>query len=164
MAKMPDFEKDIKRDLGIAEHAIGSWFHRQHAAQTPAPMPATMAAAAAAPKENPMSLAKLDDDIKEDLTEGLTYVEGLVGRLKAAAPGVIATGEAVSGSTVGKLVEAVAGRVLPAPLEDALSSIVKDFVDRYAPAAAATPAPAAPAALAATATAAAAPVAQPAAG
>lgn len=86
-----------------------------------------------------MSLATLENDVRTDLTAGLDYLDGLVGRLKTAAPGIIATADAVGGSTVAALVDAVAGRILPAGLEPILASIVRDFVDKYAVAAPAQP-------------------------
>lgn len=110
--------------------------------QTPATQPVNLAAATAAaanPQGDTVSLATLDDEVKNDLTKGMDWLEGVVARVKAAAPGIIATSEAVGGSTVSALVEAVAGRILPPQLESMLASIVKDFVDRYAPVAVAAP-------------------------
>jgi hypothetical protein len=116
--------------------------------QTPATAPVNLAAApaAAAKQEDTMSLATLDDEVTNDLTKGMDWLEGLVARVKAAAPGIIATSEAVGGSTVSALVEAVAGRILPPQMESILATMVKDFVDRYAPAQVTAPAqPVAPA-------------------
>jgi len=122
--------------------------HHRHD-QPPAAQPVNLAAAPAAaanPQGDTVSLATLDDEVKDDLTKGMDWLEGVVARVKAAAPGIIATSEAVGGSTVSALVEAVAGRILPPQMESILATMVKDFVDRYAPAQVTAPAqPVAPA-------------------
>ena len=79
-----------------------------------------------------MSLAQFEDDVKTDLTDGIQWLQGFAQRIGQAAPGIIATSEAVGSSTVGALVEAVDGRILPPQLETVLAGIVKDFVDKYA--------------------------------
>jgi hypothetical protein len=126
MPRMPTYDEirdDFERGIRTAEHAIEHPF-RRHAAdtapQTPATAPATMkAATAAAPQqEDTMSLSTLEDDVKADLTDGLNWLDGFVTRVKAAAPGIIATSEAIGGSTVGKLVEIAAGKILPPGVEE----------------------------------------------
>lgn len=152
----PIFEA-VRREARTAEHDVAGWFHRDNPAphganphpENPAATPATMApvtAGAVTQQEDSMSLATIEDDVKTDLTQGLDWLEGFVGRVKAAAPGIIATSEAVGGSTVSALVEAVAGRILPPQMESVLAGIVKDFVDKYAPAQVQAAAPAQPAA------------------
>lgn len=130
MARMRDFAHE-------AEEAVFGHLHHHHAAdaapQTPAVQPATMAASAApvATKENRMSLTTLEDDVKADLTQGLDYLIDFGTRLKSAAPGIIATSEAVGSSTVGALVEAVGGAILPPQLEQVAVDFVKDLVGKY---------------------------------
>lgn len=137
MARMRDFAHE-------AEEAVFG-HHRHHdeprmaphveaalaARQTPAVQPATMAPAGAATKENRMSLSTLEDDVKADLTQGLDYLIDFGTRLKSAAPGIIATSEAVGSSTVGALVEAVGGAILPPQLEQVAVDFVKDLVGKY---------------------------------
>lgn len=151
--RMPDFETEIKRDLAVAEHTAAGWFHHRHGApQTPASQPVTLTAeattaAALTPEETLMNLlTELTDDARGDLTDGLSYAEGLISRLKGIAPSVIETADTIGGSTVGKLIEAAAGAVLPAPAEDILVNMVKDFVSHYGAPATAAPVAAAPAA------------------
>jgi hypothetical protein len=79
-----------------------------------------------------MSLAQLEDDVKTDLTQGLDWLEGFVGRVKAAAPGIIATSEAVGGSTVGQVAELFLGKFLPADVEAELLGIVRRYVSTFA--------------------------------
>ena len=86
-----------------------------------------------------MSLTTIESDVKAYLTDGLDYLDGMVARLKQAAPGIIETTEAVGGSTVAALVEAVAGRVLPPQLEQVLAAQVADFVSRWGAPAQAAP-------------------------
>ena len=140
-----------------AHHQWQDWMLR-HAAdaapETPAAVPATMAAATAAaatPQEEPMSLTTIEDDVREDLTKGLDYVTGWAQRVQTLMPAIVDTVDTVGSSTVGKLIEAAAGAVLPAPYEQVAADFVKDLVAKYGtPAAAATPAPADPAAPAQT--------------
>lgn len=73
-------------------------------------------------------LATLEDTVKRDLTDGLDWLEGMVGRLKNAAPGIIATTEAVGGSTVGQLAEIFLGKILPPDVEAELIAVVKRYV------------------------------------
>lgn len=137
MTRMPSFDEirdDFERGVRTAEQLVEHPFRRRDAApQTPATAPATMAAAPAAapPQEDTMSLATLEDDIKNDLTEGAAYVEQWIGRVKQAAPGIIATSEAVAGSTVGQLAEIFLGRVLPPDVETELLSVVKRYVTSF---------------------------------
>ena len=156
MAVMPTYEQireDFNRGVRTAEQAIERPFHH-HAAdaapETPAAVPATMAAATAAaatPQEEPMSLTTIEDDVREDLTKGLDYVTGWAQRVQTLMPAIVDTVDTVGSSTVGKLIEAAAGAVLPAPYEQVAADFVKDLVAKYGtPAAAATPAPADPAA------------------
>jgi hypothetical protein len=146
---MPTFEEirdDFERGVRTAEQHIEHPF-RRHAAdaapQTPAVVPATIAVAtAAAPQqEDTMSLATIEADVKDDLTQGLDWMEGFVTRVKAAAPGIIATSEAIGGSTVGKLVEAAAGAVLPPAYEQVAVDFIKDLITKYGQPAQAVAAP-----------------------
>ena len=146
----------VEHAAGAAAEDVSDWFRRDHpypdASQAPAVMPVNVEAAPAAqPEENDMSeLVKLEADVKNDLTEGMTYLEGLVGRVKAAAPGIIGTIDQVSGSTVGKLIETAAGRILPSNIEDMVVTFLAPLFDKYGqPAAPAAPAdPAVPVAAA----------------
>lgn len=88
-----------------------------------------------------MSLATLEADVKTDLTDGLDWLDGFVTRVKAAAPGIIATSEAIGGSTVGKLVEAAAGAVLPPAYEQVAVDFIKDLITKYGQPAQAVAAP-----------------------
>lgn len=134
--------ESVKRDLGWFEDHLP---HHHAAPQTPAPVPATMAADAATAQEEPMPLSTLEDDVKNDLTQGVDWLDGFVTRLRTAAPGIIATSEAVGSSTVAAVVEAVAGRVLPPELETGLAAMVRTFVDQFAPQAVTAQAPQPPA-------------------
>jgi hypothetical protein len=119
------------------------------AREIPASQPVNLAAAtAAAPQqEDTMQLAQLEDDVKADLTQGLDYILDFGQRLKAAAPGIIATSEAVGGQTVGKLIEIAAGKFLPPGVEEEFLALAGRYFGSFgqvpaAPAApAGTPAP-----------------------
>ncbi len=105
------------REWNSVEDHIRDVLHHK----TPAAQPVNLAAATAAAatqQEETMSIAQLEDDVKTDLTQGLDWLEGFVGRVKAAAPGIIATSEAVGGQTVGKLIEIAAGKFLPPGVEE----------------------------------------------
>lgn len=150
MPRMPTYDEirdDFERGIRTAEQHIEHPF-RRHAAdaapQTPAVVPATIAVAtAAAPQqEEPMSLVTtIEADVKTDLTDGLEWLDGFVTRVKAAAPGIIATSEAIGGSTVGKLVEAAAGAVLPPAYEQVAVDFIKDLITKYGQPAQAVAAP-----------------------
>ena len=137
MAKMPPFEEirdDFERGVRTAEQAIEHPFQRRHGApETPAQQPVNLASAtaAAATKENHMSLATIEEETKNFLTEGLDYLVAQGAKLRAAAPGIIATTEAVGGSTVAKLVEAAAGAILPPAYEQVAVDFVKDLIAKY---------------------------------
>ena len=79
-----------------------------------------------------MSLATLENDVKTDLTQGVGWLKGFVTRLEAAAPGIIATSEAVGGSTVGQIAEMFLGKVLPPDVEAELLTLVKRYVVTFA--------------------------------
>jgi hypothetical protein len=138
MARMPNFEAEIARDLARAssgvEHVLGH-LHHHHAAQaatpTPAAGPVTVKAAPNLEERIMSLLDTITGDVRADLTDGLDYAEGLLGRLKAVAPSVIETADKLGGTTVGKLVDAAAGMVLPAPYEDVAVSFIKDLVSKY---------------------------------
>lgn len=128
-----------------AEHAIAEHVpHRPQPTFTPNPaQPATMAAATApAPnKENRMNLTQIEDDVRTDLTDGLNWLDGFVQRVKAAAPGIITTVDAVSGSTVGQLAEIFLGKILPPDVEAEFIAIAKRYAATFGqPAAPAAPA------------------------
>jgi hypothetical protein len=161
MPRMPSYEEirdDFARGVRTAEQHIEHPFrHPSETApagpaqgaepypQAPAAQPVNLAAAtAAAPsKENTMSpITTLEDDVKADLTDGLNWMEGFVTRVKAAAPGIIATSEAIGGTTVSKLVEAAAGAVLPPAYEQVAVDFVKDLITKYGQPAQAPAAPA----------------------
>lgn len=78
-----------------------------------------------------MSLATLEDDVKNDLTQGVGWLKGFVTRLEQAAPGIIATSEAVGGSTVGQLAELFLGKVLPPDVEAELLALVRRYVTTF---------------------------------
>ena len=88
-----------------------------------------------------MSLAQLEAGIKTDITEGVTWVKEWAARIEAAAPGIIATSDAVAGSTVGQVAEMFLGKVLPADVEAELLGIVKRYVSTFGQPANAGPAP-----------------------
>lgn len=92
-----------------------------------------------------MSLATLENDVKADLTDGMNWLEGMVQRVKAAAPGIIATSEAVGGSTVGKLLEIAAGKILPPGVEEEFLALAGRYFTTFGQPAQAVAAPAAPA-------------------
>lgn len=81
-------------------------------------------------------------DIKQDLTEGIEYIDGWIDRVKAAAPGIVSTVDTVANSTVGKLAEALGEAILPPQVEEVVVNLVKAAVDKYGQAASATTAPA----------------------
>lgn len=106
--------------------------------QTPATAPVNLAAAPAAaanPQGDTMSLATLEDDVKADLTDGLNWMEGFVNRVRAAAPGIIATSDALASSTVGQVAEMFLGKVLPPDVEAELLGIVRRYVTTFGQAA-----------------------------
>lgn len=145
MAKMPTFEEiraDFERGIRTVEHAAGHPFRHDAPTETPAMMPATMKPATQ--QEDSMSLATLEDDVKTDLTQGLDWLEGFVGRVKAAAPGIIATSEAIGGQTVGKLVEIAAGKFLPPGVEEEFLALAERYFGSFGQVPAAPAAPAAP--------------------
>ena len=146
----PGFPDPHERLCGYEPCPNGCWNILHPPSQTPASGPVNLAAGAAEPlKENPM-FATIDDDLREDLTQGIAYGKELFARLEAKAPGIISTVDAVAGSTIGQLAEKLAGSVIPPQYEPVLVGLVDDFVRRYgqpapvaaAPAAPATPAPA----------------------
>lgn len=176
MARMPDFEREIAREWDKIVHrqpepqslAAQLDAARAFSTQPPASQPVTLTAdatttTALTPEETLMSLlTTLTEDARGDLTDGLSYAEGLIARLKDIAPSVIETADTIGGSTVGKLIDAAAGAVLPAPAEEILVNLVKDFVSHYGtPAPATTATPVAPVATAPAAPAPAEAVAQP---
>lgn len=139
---LPVFER-LEEDV---LHRVRGLFepHRRTAdaaPETPAPVPATMAAEPAAIQEETMSLAQIEDDVREDVTKGIEYVAGWAQRVQAALPGLVSTVDAVGGSTVGKLAETLLGIVIPEPYETILVNYAEDFAKRYG-----APVPAAPAA------------------
>lgn len=100
--------------------------HHHGHPQTPAPGPVTLAAAQPA-TEAPMSLATLENDVKNDLTQGLDYLEGMVGRLKTAAPGIIGNAETVLAPIVERFAQTVGDRVLPPLMEEGLMAVVDAY-------------------------------------
>lgn len=141
MGVMPDIEAEAARAVRAARKDFNRIFGHHASPELPAQRPVNLAAApaAAAKQEDTMSLTTIESDVKAYLTDGLDYLDGMVARLKQAAPGIIETTEAVGGSTVAALVEAVAGRVLPPQLEQVLAAQVADFVSRWGAPAQAAP-------------------------
>jgi hypothetical protein len=135
MGVMGNIEAEARRAAGFAEremHQVEDLFARH---QTPATTPASTATTTT---EENVSLTTLEDDVKNDLTQGLDWLDGFVTRVKAAAPGIIATSEAVGGSTVGKLVEIAAGKILPPGVEDEFLALAERYFGSFGQAAAAT--------------------------
>lgn len=138
MTRMPSFDEirtDFERGVRTVEQRIEHPFHHaapDSAPQAPASRPDTQTApAAATPQENTMGITAIEEDVKTDLTDGLTWMEGFVKRVKAAAPGIIATSEAVAGSTVGQVAEIFLGKVLPPDVEAELLTVVKRYVTSF---------------------------------
>jgi len=142
MARMPDFEAEIRREWGAVsagiEHLTGH-DHDAPARTTSAETAAAEPTIAITPQEEPVSLATLETAVKDDLTNGIAYIKEFAARIEQAAPGIIGNAEAAAVPLVGKLAEAIAGRILPPPLEEVLIGLVSDFYDRSG-----QPAPAAP--------------------
>lgn len=150
MTDAPIFER-LEQEAGHlrdeAEHAAGHVLHRvsdrfRHHGYD------DRNSASPVPEEIPMGvLAEFDDDLKEYLTDGVTYVEGMAAKLKTAAPGLIAVAQAAGSQTVSTAVESLVGKVLPPDIDTWLAGLVKDAIAKFGqPAQAAQPAaPAAPA-------------------
>ena len=87
-----------------------------------------------------MSLATLENDVKNDLTQGLDYVEGMVARLKSAAPGIIGNAETVLAPIVERFIQTVGERTLPPLMEEGLMAVVDAYFTKLGqPAAPAQP-------------------------
>jgi hypothetical protein len=150
---MPTYQEiraDFERGVRTAEQHIEHPFrHAADAApQTPAQQPvnlATAPAAAATQQGDTMAIVQLEDDVKKDLTDGMDWLDGLVQRVKAAAPGIIATSEALGNSTLGKLAETAAGKFLPPGVEEEFLALAGRYFGTFGqPVTAAAAAPAAP--------------------
>jgi hypothetical protein len=134
-------EQEAVRIRDEAEHAAGHVLHRVeaifgHGRYHDGSVTETL------PKERPMGvLSVIDDDVKEYLTDGFTYLEGMAAKLKTAAPGLIAVAQAAGSQTVSGAVEALAGKVLPPDIDAWLAGFIKDAIGKFAaPAQAAQPA------------------------
>ena len=127
----------VEDDFTRAGRWTAAHFSHHRHPQTPATTPVNLAAApaAAAKQEDTMSLATLEDDVKADLTDGLNWMEGFVNRVRAAAPGIIATSDALASSTVGQVAEMFLGKVLPPDVEAELLGIVRRYVTTFGQAA-----------------------------
>lgn len=144
MPRMPTFEEieaDFKRGVRTAEQHIEHPFRRagQTAPETPAAMPATMeaATAAAATKENPMSLATLENDLRI----GVTAVKDEIGKFEQNLPGLVAEAKNLASSPLGQLAitgaEHVAAGILPpealAVIESGAAKLYNDILGLYSP-------------------------------
>lgn len=147
MARMPDFSEELggiehaaqRFGHALAEHVEHPFRRGDAAPGQPAQEPGTMAVAAAAAQPTggtTVSLATIEDDVRADLTQGLDWLEGFVGRVKNAAPGIISTVDAVSGTTVGKLIETAAGKFLPPGIEEEFLAIAGRYFSTWGQAAA----------------------------
>jgi hypothetical protein len=94
-------------------------------------------------------MTSITDEVKSDLTDGLEYLEKMAGRLKTAAPGIIARAEAEAATPLGKtateLAVALGDTVLPPEAVTFIKGILDYAVSKWGPAEETT-APAAPAA------------------
>lgn len=129
--------ESLENEWDAGRRWTAAHFHPHRHPQTPATAPVNLAAApaAAAKQEDTMSLATLEDDVKADLTDGLNWMEGFVTRVRAAAPGIIATSDALASSTVGQVAEMFLGKVLPPDVETELLGIVRRYVTTFGQAA-----------------------------
>lgn len=82
------------------------------------------------------------DDIKTDLTDGLDYVEGWVGRAKQAAPEILTRLQKYANSPVVTALE-TAGAAIDPPAEAIIAGWIRDLANLRAPAPAAAADPAA---------------------
>jgi hypothetical protein len=131
MAKMPDFEHEILDDLAKAGHGIAGLFpHHRQTPETPATQPVNLAAATAAarPKENPVSLATLEND----LLGGYAAVKNEIGKFEQNLPAIVADVRSLAASPLGKLAvtagEHLAAGILP---PEALAIVESGAVDLY---------------------------------
>lgn len=138
MPIMPDFEAEIRRDLGRVFH------HHSAPQQTPAPGPVNLAAtpvAAATTQEEPMSI--ITD--AEDLYAG---AKSELAKFEQALHGALAKAKAFEASPFAQLAEKTAASVLPpeavAIAVSTADKVLDDLIGLYTPAQDAT-APSAPA-------------------
>jgi hypothetical protein len=115
---MPDFFHE-------AEEAV--FGHHRHHDTSAAPAAATATIRTSNPGGPVSLITTLEDDVKTDLTQGVGWLKGFVGRLEQAAPGIIATTEAVGGSTVGQLAEIFLGKILPPDVEAEFLALAKRY-------------------------------------
>ena len=87
MARMPNFEEEIKRDLGTAERAVAEWFrHRDHGeSQAPAGQPVNLTAAAPAARTMEEVIMSLSADMHALAARLETIGEETVTKLEAVA-------------------------------------------------------------------------------
>jgi hypothetical protein len=145
--------RDAERFAGRVEHTVEHRFDafrpRHGTSEPPASQPVTVNAGPRPAKEPFMSLLDtITEDVKSDLTQGVAYLKEFAGRLEQVSPSIISTAETLGGSTVGKLIEAAAGTVLPADVESELVNIVKTYVTRFGSATTTPAVPSAPVAAA----------------
>lgn len=162
MARMPDFESEIARDLHHAGHDVASTlrhlthphlFRHDDTTQTPAVTPVNLAAAAAAApnQEDPMSLAS-------DVEQGYQAVKDEIAKFDASLPGIIGQARKLEGNPLAELAiqagEHVLAGILPVEALDVIKSgaeaSLASLLSLYNPqgqpvAPAPAPAPAAPA-------------------
>lgn len=147
---MPDlFLETEQRAAAVGRGITGLFEHHHHAEpapQAPAQQPDNQATAPAAAitQGDSMSLTIIEEDVKKDLTEGMAWLSGLAQRVQAAAPGIIATSEALGNSTLGKLAETAAGKFLPPGVEEEFLALAGRYFSTFGQpvqAAAAAPAP-----------------------
>lgn len=68
----------------------------------------------------------ITDDIKTDLSDGLSYVEGWVARVKQAVPGILSDAQKFANSPILKALEA-AGALIDAPAESVIAGWITDL-------------------------------------
>jgi hypothetical protein len=83
----------------------------------------------------------LSNDLKTDLTDGLDYVEGWVGRVKAAAPEVLSVAQRWANSPVTKALED-AGEAIDPAAETVIAGWIRDLASLKLGTVSAAPAPA----------------------
>lgn len=139
MARMPTFE-EIRADFERvrAEQRTGHPFrHAASAApQAPATRPATMKAAAPS-KESPMSLATIEDDIRN----GVDAVKAEIGRFEQNLPAYVADAKKLAGNPLAQVAiaagEHLAAGILPpealAVLAGNAGKLLGDLLSLYNP-------------------------------
>jgi hypothetical protein len=68
----------------------------------------------------------ISEDIKSDLTDGISYIEGWVARVKAAAPGIVADAQRFADSPVTQALEK-AGALIDPAAEQVIAGWISDL-------------------------------------